>query len=73
MNCDARANACFLLILIVAIGLGVMAQLMGKNLEHQDLIWVVPCVGGIEYPIDEVAPPMTVAVFGLTYNVNVRK
>lgn len=26
-------------------GLGVMAQLMGKALEHQDLIWVVPCVG----------------------------
>lgn len=25
-------------------GLGVMAQLMGKALEHQDLIWVVPCV-----------------------------
>jgi hypothetical protein len=21
-----------------------MAQLMGKNLQHQDLIWVVPCV-----------------------------
>ena len=33
-------------------GLGVMAQLMGKNLGHQDLIWVVPCVGGIEYPVD---------------------
>ena len=31
-------------------GLGVMAQLMGKNLGHQDLIWVVPCVGGIDYP-----------------------
>ncbi|PIA97098.1 Cell wall alpha-1,3-glucan synthase ags1 [Cercospora beticola] len=53
-------------------GLGVMAQLMGKNLEHQDLIWVVPCVGGIEYPVDEVALPMTVAVLGQTYNVNVQ-
>ena len=31
-------------------GLGVMAQLMGKNLGHQNLIWVVPCVGGIDYP-----------------------
>lgn len=29
-------------------GLGVMAQLMGKNLGHQDLIWCVPCVGGVE-------------------------
>lgn len=27
-------------------GLGVMAQLMGKNLESQNLIWVVPMVGG---------------------------
>ncbi|KAI5360905.1 putative glycosyl hydrolase, family 13, catalytic domain, starch synthase, catalytic [Septoria linicola] len=53
-------------------GLGVMAQLMGKNLEHQDLIWVVPCAGGIEYPTDQVAKPMTVAVFGQTYNVNVQ-
>lgn len=39
-------------------GLGVMAQLMGKALEHQDLIWVVPCVGGIEYPVDQRAPAM---------------
>lgn len=39
-------------------GLGVMAQLMGKALEHQDLIWVVPCVGGIEYPVDQKAPAM---------------
>lgn len=39
-------------------GLGVMAQLMGKALEHQDLIWVVPCVGGIEYPVDQKAPTM---------------
>jgi alpha-1,3-glucan synthase len=41
-------------------GLGVMAQLMGKALTKQDLIWVVPCVGGIDYPIDQVAPPMRV-------------
>jgi alpha-1,3-glucan synthase len=33
-------------------GLGVMSSLMGKNLGHQDLIWVVPCVGGIDYPTD---------------------
>ena len=32
-------------------GLGVMAQLMGKNLGHQNLVWVVPCVGGIDYPV----------------------
>jgi alpha-1,3-glucan synthase len=33
-------------------GLGVMSSLMGKHLGNQDLIWVVPCVGGIEYPPD---------------------
>ena len=33
-------------------GLGVMASLMGKNLGHQNLIWVVPCVGGVDYPTD---------------------
>lgn len=34
-------------------GLGVMASLMGKHLGHQDLVWIVPCVGDIDYPIDE--------------------
>lgn len=55
-------------------GLGVMAQLMGKNLGHQDLIWVVPCVGGIEYPDDpnEVAEPMEVTVFEQIYQIHVR-
>jgi alpha-1,3-glucan synthase len=33
-------------------GLGVMSSLMGKHLRDHDLIWVVPCVGGIEYPAD---------------------
>jgi alpha-1,3-glucan synthase len=32
-------------------GLGVMAELMGRNLAHQDLIWVIPCVGGVTYPV----------------------
>ncbi|KAJ9654948.1 hypothetical protein H2201_008910, partial [Coniosporium apollinis] len=45
-------------------GLGVMAQLMGKNLGHQDLIWVVPCVGGIDYPTDTPADPMEVTILG---------
>lgn len=53
-------------------GLGVMAQLMGKNLGHQDLIWVVPCVGGIEYPEAEHAEPMTVTILGSTYEVEVQ-
>ena len=53
-------------------GLGVMAQLMGKNLAHQDLIWVVPCVGGIEYPIDEPADTMKVTILGSPYEIQVQ-
>jgi alpha-1,3-glucan synthase len=54
-------------------GLGVMAQLMGKSLGHQDLIWVVPCVGGIDYPDlpEERAEPMTVKILGEDYQVEV--
>ena len=53
-------------------GLGVMAQLMGKNLGHQDLIWVVPCVGGVDYPEDQRAEPMTVTILGNAYEVKVQ-
>lgn len=53
-------------------GLGVMAQLMGKNLGHQNLIWVVPCVGGVDYPEDQRADPMFVTVLGNSYEVNVQ-
>ncbi|KAL9609251.1 MAG: hypothetical protein Q9167_005970 [Letrouitia subvulpina] len=53
-------------------GLGVMASLMGKNLGHQNLIWVVPCVGGVSYPIDRVAQPMRVTVVGKTYKIEVQ-
>ncbi|KAF2667663.1 alpha-1,3-glucan synthase [Microthyrium microscopicum] len=53
-------------------GLGVMAQLMGKNLQHQDLIWVVPCVGGVEYPTDTAAEPMDVMILGNKYEVQVQ-
>ncbi|KAJ5632124.1 hypothetical protein N7490_008463 [Penicillium lividum] len=53
-------------------GLGVMAQLMGKTLGHQDLIWVVPCVGGVDYPVDQVAEPMTVTILGSAYQVQVQ-
>ncbi|KAK3690069.1 alpha-1,3-glucan synthase Ags2 [Podospora appendiculata] len=54
-------------------GLGVMAQLMGKALGHQDLIWVVPCVGDIEYPNipEEKAEPMTVTILDSPYQVMV--
>ncbi|KAF2163334.1 glycosyltransferase family 5 protein [Zasmidium cellare ATCC 36951] len=53
-------------------GLGVMAQLMGKNLEHQDLIWVVPCAGGVEYPVDTPGLPIDVTILGRTYEVQVQ-
>lgn len=53
-------------------GLGVMAGVMGKNLGHQNLIWVVPCVGDIEYPDDTYADPMEVVILGTTYEVKVQ-
>ena len=45
---------------------------MGKNLGHQDLIWVVPCVGDIVYPVDQVAEPMTVVILGNYYEIEVQ-
>lgn len=53
-------------------GLGVMASLMGKALGHQSLIWVVPCVGGIDYPVDTPAEPMVVTVNGCQYEISVQ-
>jgi alpha-1,3-glucan synthase len=53
-------------------GLGVMAQLMGKNLPHHDIIWVVPCVGGVDYPIDTPAESMSIAIAGAVYEVQVQ-
>ncbi|PYH95993.1 hypothetical protein BO71DRAFT_472854 [Aspergillus ellipticus CBS 707.79] len=53
-------------------GLGVMAQLMGKHLGEQNLIWVVPCVGGVDYPVDQAADSITVTVFGKPYEVSVQ-
>ncbi|KAF1980071.1 hypothetical protein BU23DRAFT_585904 [Bimuria novae-zelandiae CBS 107.79] len=53
-------------------GLGVMASTMGKNLQHQNLIWVVPCVGGIDYLIDEITEPMRITILGQIYNINIQ-
>ncbi|CAK47606.1 CAZyme family GH13 [Aspergillus niger] len=53
-------------------GLGVMAQLMGKHLGQQNLIWVVPCVGGVDYPVDQPADPMKVKVLGNEYEIKVQ-
>lgn len=54
-------------------GLGKMASLMGSSaLEHQNLVWVIPCVGGIDYPIDQVAEPMVVTINDAEYLVSVQ-
>lgn len=53
-------------------GLGVMAQLMSKHLQHEDLVWVVPCVGGVDYPIDQRAKPMIVTILGVEYTIQVQ-
>lgn len=53
-------------------GLGVMAQLMGKSLTHQDLVWVVPCVGGVEYPIDQPVESMHIIILGVSYEILVQ-
>ncbi|KAK3329216.1 alpha amylase [Apodospora peruviana] len=53
-------------------GLGVMAKLMSNALPHLDLIWVVPCVGDVDYPVDTPAEPMYVKVLGEMYTVFVQ-
>jgi len=53
-------------------GLGVMAQLMGKNLGHQDLIWIAPCVGGVDYPVDTPAESIKVTILDQAYVIAVQ-
>ncbi|KAJ5580345.1 uncharacterized protein N7459_006330 [Penicillium hispanicum] len=53
-------------------GLGVMAQLMGQNLKHQNLIWVVPCVGDIDYPEDTPIEPFIVTILDKPYLIKVQ-
>lgn len=53
-------------------GLGVMAQLMAKHLDHEDLVWVVPCCGDIRYPKDTAALPIDVEVSGEIFRVKVQ-
>ncbi|RAQ45497.1 hypothetical protein AFGD_005920 [Aspergillus flavus] len=53
-------------------GLGVMAQLMSQHLKHQNLIWVVPCVGDIEYPQDTPSEPFVVTILDKPYFINVQ-
>ncbi|CAI6336658.1 unnamed protein product [Periconia digitata] len=53
-------------------GLGVMAQLMGKNLQHKNLIWVIPCVGDIDYPVDQIGEPMDITILGQEHSINIQ-
>jgi alpha-1,3-glucan synthase len=53
-------------------GLGVMSHLMGKHLTEHELIWIVPCVGGIEYPVDTVAESIEVTIFGNIHEVDIQ-
>lgn len=54
-------------------GLGVMSSLMAKQATHQDLIWVVPCIGDVEYPFEEGsnAQCIEVTLLGQVYEVAV--
>lgn len=45
---------------------------MGKSLTHQDLVWVVPCVGGVDYPVDQPAESMSITILGASYEINVQ-
>ncbi|KAH8602698.1 cell wall alpha-1,3-glucan synthase mok13 [Bisporella sp. PMI_857] len=53
-------------------GLGVMSSLMAKCLNHQDIIWVVPCVQEVDYPIDTPVDSMFITILGKTYEVQVQ-
>lgn len=52
-------------------GLGVMSSLMGKAMSDVDMIWVVPKVQDVDYPVGERADPLEVVIFGETYLVDV--
>jgi alpha-1,3-glucan synthase len=51
-------------------GLGVMSSLMAKHLTHHNLIWVVPCVGDVVYPIDRVMDPIQITIMGKQYMID---
>lgn len=50
---------------------GVLAQLIARNVDHQDLILVIPCIGGVECPLEEPAEPLSVLMFEEFYPVSV--
>lgn len=38
---------------------------MGKAFGHQNLIWLVSCIGDVDYPIDTPVEPMRVTILGV--------
>jgi len=52
-------------------GLGVMSSLMGKAMTDVDLIWVIPKVKDVEYPVGDPAEPFEVIIFGEPYLIEV--
>lgn len=48
------------------------STLTKPTVGHQDLIWVVPAVGGIEYPEDQRAEPMDITIMGKPYQIEVQ-
>ena len=62
-----------------------MSSLMGRNLKHQSLIWVVPwsvsalpvpeslltviSIGGIKYPIDQPGESLAIKILGNMYEI----
>lgn len=45
---------------------------MGQALGFQDLVWVVPCVGGVVYPRGESAESMYITILGRLYEVRIK-
>lgn len=52
-------------------GLGVMSGLMGKAMTDVDLIWIIPKVQDLDYPMGEYAEPIEVTIFGEPYLIEV--
>lgn len=53
-------------------GLGTIAHLMGKYMVDHDIIWVVPCMGEVDYPTGQFAEPMVIPINGRLYKVEVQ-
>lgn len=53
-------------------GVGFIAYLMSRYLDNLDIVWVVPCVHGIEYPCDQRAEPMIVTICGVDHIIEVQ-